>query len=92
MLSSFTHAHAIPNPYGFLVWNTKKYFEECLCIYTTVQKFWVSKMEEINTFIQQGWIQLIKIDSKLFYIVLKDLFLNKGCSFELSIHQNHKKY
>ncbi len=31
-------------------------------------------MEEINTFIQQGWIQLIKIDSKLFYIVLKDLY------------------
>ncbi len=31
-------------------------------------------MEEINTFIQQGWIQLIKIDSQLFYIVLKDLY------------------
>ncbi len=32
-------------------------------------------MEEINTFIQQGWIQLIKIDSKLIYIVLKDFYL-----------------
>ncbi len=50
--------------------------------YTTVQKFGVNKFL-LNYFIQQGSITLIENDSK----DLKDVFKNKCCSFELSIHQ-----
>ncbi len=41
-------------------------------------------LKEINTFIQQAWIKLIKSDSKDIYNVTKDLYF---CSFERSIHQ-----
>jgi len=42
---------------------------------------------ELNTFINQGRIKLIKIDSKGIYNLTKDFISNKCCSFELSIHQ-----
>ncbi len=41
--------------------------------YTTIQKFWVSN--EINTFIQQGCIKMIKRDSKDICNVTKDLYV-----------------
>ncbi len=56
---------------------------------TTVQKFGVSKIflfKDINTFILQGPIKLIKNDND-FYIVAKNSISNECCSFELSIHQ-----
>ncbi|XDV46539.1 hypothetical protein PO909_014421, partial [Leuciscus waleckii] len=47
--------------------------------------------KEMNTFIQQGCIKLIKSDSKDIYNVTKDSISNKCCSFELSIHQRIMK-
>ncbi len=38
----------------------------------------------MNTFIQQEWI---KSDCKYVFVVTKYNILNKGCTFELSIHQ-----
>ncbi len=44
--------------------------------------------KEINTFIQQGGIKLIKVESKYIYNVTKDFGL-KSCSFECSINQKN---
>jgi len=44
-------------------------------------------LKEINTFIHQGRIKLIKSDGKDIYNVTKDSISNKCCSSELSIHQ-----
>ncbi len=60
-------------------------------MYTTIQKLGVSKIfflwiKEMNTFVQQGSIKLIKSEQKSFYIVTKNNIQNKYCSFELSIH------
>ncbi len=54
---------------------------------TKVQKFGSVRFffKEINTFIQQGPIKLIKRDSKYIYNVTKDFKL--CCSFELFVHQ-----
>ncbi len=41
-------------------------------------------LKEINIFIQQGCIKLIKIDSEDIYNITKELNSNKCCSFELS--------
>ncbi len=45
-------------------------------LYTIIQKFVVSKIffKDINTFIQQGCIKLIKSDSKDIYNVTKDFY------------------
>ncbi len=44
-------------------------------------------LEEINAFIQQGRIKLIKSDSKVIYNVSKVCTSDKCCSSELSIQQ-----
>ncbi len=55
------------------------YYHFCRCLYAylclTVQKLsqW-EFLKEINTFIQQGYIKLLKSDSKYFYIVTKNIF------------------
>ncbi len=60
-------------------------------IYTTVPfkslgyLFFFGK--EINTFIQQRCINLIKSDSKDIYCITKEFYYKKSCSFEFSIHQ-----
>ncbi len=64
-------------------------------MYITVQKTGVSnilfkKKKWMNTFIQQGRIQLIKHDSKDICNV-KISISNKCCSFELSIQRILKK-
>ncbi len=51
-----------------------------MCIHTTFQKFIVSIFFiEINTFIQQGHIKLIKIDSKIITKLQKISISNKCC-------------
>jgi len=44
-------------------------------------------MKEINTFIHQGLIKLIKRDSIDIYNVTEDSISDRCCSFELYIHQ-----
>jgi len=41
--------------------------------------------KQVDTFIQQGYINLIKSNSKDF--VTKYFYLKKECSFEISVHQ-----
>ncbi len=63
-----------------------------LLIYNTIQKFGVSILiflREINTFIQQGCIKLIKSDSKDIYVIK---YIKKLCYFELSIHHQNKTF
>ncbi len=49
-------------------------------------KFLIKKNKNNNTFIYQEHVKLLKSDSKDIYNVTKDFYLNKCCSFELSIH------
>ncbi len=44
-------------------------------------------LNDINYFIQQGYIKLIKSNSKNIYRVKNNYISNKICSFELYIHQ-----
>jgi len=49
--------------------------------------FW----KEINIFIQQGCIKLIKSDSEVTCALVQKIYIsNKCCSFKLSIHQRIK--
>ncbi len=48
-------------------------------------------LKEINTFIQQWWIQLIKSDSKYILMLQNINISNKWCSFELSLRQRIQK-
>ncbi len=49
---------------------------------------WDLFLKERNTFIQEGWIKLIKsVIVRTFQIVQNIAISNKRCSFELSIHQ-----
>ncbi len=50
-----------------------------------------SFLREINTFIQQGCIKLIKNDSKEIYNVTKYFYFKNCYSFELHIHQRIQK-
>jgi len=45
----------------------------------------------LTYFILQGWINLIKCDSKGVYNGIRDFISNKCCSVELSIHQSMLK-
>ncbi len=66
----------------------------CSSCYSSFEKFRVSKIffKEINTFIQQGCIKLIKCDSKTlnksFLMLQKISISNKCSSFILSVYQN----
>ncbi len=53
-------------------------------MYTTVQKLFSTA---VNTFIEQGHIQLIKRERKGICNVIKIYFSKKCCSFELSVNQ-----
>ncbi len=58
----------------------------CTCVYIYI--FGVRKiLIEINTFINQGCIKLIKSESKDIYYVTKDFCFKYCCSLELYIHQ-----
>ncbi len=57
-----------PNQFIWIIW-----FNE------SVKKIVITRLyffEEINTFIQQGWIKLINSDSKDIYNVIKDFYFN----------------
>ncbi len=67
----------------------------CSSCYSSFEKFRVSKFfffKEMNTFIQQGCIKLIKCDSKTlnksFLMLQKISISNKCSSFILSVYQN----
>lgn len=47
----------------------------------------LKKKREINIFIHQGYLQLIKSDSQTFNFITKDVYFNKCCSLEYSIYQ-----
>ncbi len=66
----------------------KKNPQAQLLAYTIVQRFWVSYIfffKEINSFIQQGCIKLIKCDSKDICSLTKDFYT--AVYFNFYIHQ-----
>ncbi len=59
-------------------------------MYTTVQKWALIFLNKIYTFIERCH-KLFKCDSKDIYNVTKYFYLNKCCSFELSINHRIQK-